>query len=163
VNEPRRLRLRFCVNDVSPPPGGGDWAPNDTFYPDPRWSDLSPLDLKLDQFLARPVLVAFGQVIGVRDLIKFLANHYGAVHTTPADDDKTRALRDEAWAARMTTPKGQYSGPVYSLLAVARVVLDSLRPLRQKIEQETWHGVLPPHARGLARQRDPTHRDLRPG
>lgn len=103
VNRHRRHKLRFCVTDLTPDPDIDGWALNDVFHPDGKWPDHATVDLTWDQFLARTVLVAHGEHVSVHDLIDFLAHNYGAVHTSPARDAKTEALRDEAWGARMTS------------------------------------------------------------
>jgi hypothetical protein len=155
ANRHRRLRIQFKLTELTPPLGVENWALNEAFHPSGADSGQATVELNLDQLLKRTVLVAFGEHISVRELIKFLAQHYGAVHASPADDEKTRALRDEAWGARITTPKGQYSGPVHALAAVAHVVLDGLSPLREQVTAQTrgWR-------RGLGRHDDPEKRDL---
>jgi len=155
VNPDRRERLRFHVTDLSPPEGVEGWSLDDVFHPSGASPEHSTVELRLDQLLRRTAVVAFGEHVSVRELIKFLAHSYGAVHAFPADTPTSRALRDEAWSARITTPKGQYSGPVYSLVAIARVILDGLQPLRARVEAET-----PNWRRGLGRHEDPTQRDL---
>jgi len=162
VNRSRRIPLRFIVNDESPPPGIIGWGLTDAFYPDPAWENIPTVELTFDEFLRRTVLVESRQTISVRDLVRFLANNYGAVHTTPAHDPKSEALRDAAWGSRISTGRGNFSGPVYSLIAVARVVLSGLDDLRVEVDRQTWHGLLPPEARGLARHDDPANRDVRP-
>jgi len=112
VNRERRERIRFVVTDLSPPEGIQGWTVNDSFHPSGAWPEDSRIKLPLDGLLHRTAVVAFGEHVSVSALIKFLAHSYGAVHAYPADTPATRALRDEAWAARITTPKGQYSGPV---------------------------------------------------
>lgn len=155
VNRERREHIRFRVTDLTPPRGVESWAFDDVFHPSGAWPEHTMVDLTLKQFLNRTAVVAFAECVSVRELIKFLAHNYGAVHAFPADTAKTRALRDEAWGARVTTPKGQYSGPVYSLVAVARVVLDGLQSLRARVESER-----PDWRRGLGRHDDPEVRDL---
>src|SRR5437868_6868134 len=106
VNRERRLKLRFDVADVTPPAGADSWASNDTFHPSGA-AGRSTLSLTIDQLLKRTIVVAFGENIRVSNLIKFLANNYGAVHASSADSTSTEALRDLAWGGRMVTPKGQ--------------------------------------------------------
>jgi hypothetical protein len=97
ANRSRRLKLRFRVYDDQPPEGIEGWAPGYFLCPDPEnQSGRLIVELTLDQFLSRPTLVAFGQIITMRDLIKFMANYEGAVHTTVPNDEKTRpcGIRD---------------------------------------------------------------------
>jgi len=155
ANRDRKQRLRFQVTDLSPPSGVSRWAPQDAIHPSGAGRAETTIDLRLDTLLSRTVVVAYGERISVRELIKFLSNNYGAVHASPADDDKTRALRDEAWGSRVITTKGQYSGPVYTLTVVAQVVLDGLEPLRQQVLTQT-----PGWRRALGRHADPENRDL---
>jgi hypothetical protein len=91
--------------------------------------------------------------------ILYRVNDDGAVHSSPANDPKTEALRDDAWGRRVTTSQGQYSGPVYALRAVAEVTLEALEPLRQHVvKQHVRHDVLPAYTRGLGRHSDPSQR-----
>jgi hypothetical protein len=83
--------------DDQPPEGIEGWGPGYFLWPDPENQSGRPIvELTLDQFLSRPTLVAFGHTITMRDLIKFMANYEGAVHTTVPNDEKTRpcGIRD---------------------------------------------------------------------
>jgi hypothetical protein len=115
-------------------------------------------ELTLDRLLSRPTLVAFGHTITVRDLIKFMANYEGGVHTTVPSDAKTKALWDVRWGEMRTGPEGQYRGCIHELTAIGRIVLDGLDDLRTKVKGETWPPHLPAFAGGLRREPDPRRR-----
>jgi hypothetical protein len=159
ANRSRRLKLKFRMYDDQPPEGIEGWGPGYFLWPDPENQSGRPtVELTLDQFLSRPTLVAFGHIITVRDLIKFMANYEGAVHTTVPNDEKTKALWDTRWGETRVGPEGQYGGCIHELIAIGRIVLDGLDDLRTQVEGETW----PPHrgasTRGLRRERDPRRR-----
>jgi hypothetical protein len=164
VNRSRGLKIRYRLNDIAPPPDAEHWHAYDTFYPDP-WPESRPIDVKHDAFLRRVILVASRERITVHDLIDFIAHHYGAVHASPAEDAKTKALRDDAWGRRVTMVEGQYSGqysgPVYALRAVASVVLVALEPLAQEVRRNAGGELLPEYLRGLRKHADPNQRDVR--
>jgi hypothetical protein len=89
ANRSRRLKLKFRMCDDQPPAGIEGWGPGHFLWPDPENQSGRPIvELTLDQFLSRPTLVAFGHIITVRDLIKFMANYEGAVHTTVPNDEE---------------------------------------------------------------------------
>jgi hypothetical protein len=153
VNRSRQLRVRFRLRDLTPPEGSQNiWSPGESLSPDVQApSSAATVDLTLDQFLARPVFVAFGQEVSVRELIKFMANNEGAVHMTRPDKPKAQALWDARWAHMRTGPDGMYGGLVHELIAVGRIALDGLNELRERIRTETWPPGMPAAARGLRR------------
>src|SRR6516225_2666286 len=73
ANRSRRLKLRFRMYDNLPDEGVEGWGPGDALYPRPEWGNWKPVvELSLAAFLSRPTLVAFRNVVSVRELIKFL-------------------------------------------------------------------------------------------
>jgi hypothetical protein len=156
ANRSRRLKLKFRMYDDQPPEGIEGWGPGYFLWPHPENQSGQPIvELTLDQFLSRPTLVAFGHIITVRDLIRFMANYEGAVHTTVPNDEKTKALWDTRWGETRVGPEGQYGGCIHELIAIGRIVLDGLDDLRTQVEAETWPPHLGPSTRGLQRERDP--------
>jgi hypothetical protein len=123
------------VNDEAPPLGIDTWAPFDWLYPSAQWSGIVRKSLKLEGFLARTVLVLWGQVVSVRDLIDFIANLGGGVHLGVAKTSKERALADFR-AGSLITPGGQFSTTLYPLFGVSRIVLDALQPLREAVAKD---------------------------
>jgi hypothetical protein len=83
VNRERREHIRFRVTDLTPPRGVESWAFDDVFHPSGAWPEHTMVDLTLKQFLNRTAVVAFKECVSVRELIKFLAHNYGAVHAFP--------------------------------------------------------------------------------
>ena len=159
ANRSRRFKLKFLMYDDQPPEGIEGWGPGYFLWPDPKNQSGRPIvELTLDQFLSRPTLVAFGHIITVRDLIKFMANYEGAVHTTVPNDEKTKALWDTRWGETRVGPEGQYGGCIHELIAIGRIVLDGLDDLRTQVESETWPPHRGPSTRGLQRERDPRRR-----
>jgi hypothetical protein len=159
ANRSRRLKLKFRMYDDQPPEGIEGWGPGYFLWPDPKNQSGRPIvELTLDQFLSRPTLVAFAHVITVRDLIKFMANYEGAVHSTVPNDEKTKALWDMRWGETRIGPEGQYGGCIHELIAIGRIVLDGLDDLRTQLEGETWPPYRGASTRGLRRERDPRRR-----
>ena len=88
VNRYRRVRIRFRINGESPleravlEDNPLLWAIGDAIDPDafPAPGISAPMDAKLNQFLARTVMVARGERLSEGDLIRQVAHIDGGVH-----------------------------------------------------------------------------------
>ena len=132
VNKNRRLKITFIINDrpLENLPGLVLWSVQDGFDPETAHSS-NPQEVPLDKMLKAPVMIIQGQVISTQDLIKFLSHVEGAVHAGNPSNKKEEVLHE---AEKFLTIGGMPGG-VRSLLAINRVVLKALKPLRDAIEK----------------------------
>jgi hypothetical protein len=137
VNRSRRIKYRFRANERQPPddPSLVFWSIQDGLDPD----TAAPLrtnnvrDLTRDKFLAVTIMVVRGERLTVADVLRYLANVAGAVHSGSPTTTKEMALASLASSIQV----GGYTPEVRSLLAVARVVTKALQPIRRAIEEAT--------------------------
>jgi hypothetical protein len=136
VNKERRLKIRYQPNDypiLQLPPSAGMtlWTLQDGF--DPEVSDIQrPLDVAVGGLLSRPMMVILGEVVSVKDVISYLANKAGAVHVSEPFSAKEKAL------AQLDATMTLAGNPpvIRTMLAVTRVVLRGLQPLRDVVAAE---------------------------
>ena len=133
VNRDRHLRLRFVINDRPIPedPLPMIWSMQDGFDPETAHRAF-PKEVKRDDLLTRPIVAVNGSAVSVRDVIRYGAHVKGAIHAGEPESDQERALVEVAAAMQV----GGFDPGVRSLLAVTRVVLRGLQPLRQRILAE---------------------------
>lgn len=136
VNRDRGLKIRYRANvrkptwmlaGTSPPPVF--WSREDGFDPDSVQTPVEVAELTRDQLLSQVVMTFQGHELTVKDVVLHAANVGGAVHAGRPRDEKQRAL--SALAEQMHW--GGYSTGVGILLAIGRVVLRGLRPLRERV------------------------------
>ena len=134
VNQRHRLSFAFEVSaNVGYAPDehtifsvAGD-ALHPSFFPNGKTERL-----KRDKFLKLPVICVKGKNCSVHDVIDQLAHVAGGVHTGSADSDVEKALTalSAAWS---------FAGLPATLMqvkSIARVVLDGLAQLREKVARE---------------------------
>lgn len=140
VNETRRLRLTFLVNDQREDPaslrariveaGLFLWARQDGFDPfTAKPGSLPPSELRLGELLNVILLMWRGYEATVHEVIDYVAHVEGAVHAGAARSAKDIALREMAQQVAV----GGSTPVVRSLMAVGRVVLRGLAPLRDRV------------------------------
>lgn len=136
VNRTHRLRLRFRANKRFPPqnPTPMIWSVQDGFDPDTGVPGLAnPVDVKIDELLQLPVAYVEGHLIRVGSLIRYLSHVAGAVHAGRPENDLEEAIQRFAVTVQIGGPM---SAPVRSLMAIGRVVLAGLAPLREAVATE---------------------------
>ena len=134
VNKNRKLKILFTVNDRPVPAGDSSlefWSIEDGFDPETSVPHLSkPIQVKRDQLLKRTIMLYRGETIKVLDLIKFISNVQGAIHTGKVKKDKEEVLKEmQSYFSIGGLPAG-----VRILTAISRVVLKGLEPLRESIK-----------------------------
>lgn len=137
VNKYRRVRIRFRINDETPlekivlEDNPIYWAIGDAIDPDafPAPGLSAPIDVKIDQLLARTVLVVRGERLSVRDLIKQVAHIDGAVHKGKPTNVREELL-DEM--SRFMSFR-DLPATVHHVQLVGRIVVRALTPLRDAI------------------------------
>ena len=148
---PRKEKIEYEISDGGRPPANGDWAPGIALDPDVGVGSSTIVDRQ--GLLHHVAMVEGGMRITVGDIIKYVANYAGGVHTSRPDKPEMSALANCDWSAHYTTPEGRLSGAAYALLPIARVVLRGLTPLRTRVAAETRGPNFSPTMRGL--RRDP--------
>ena len=134
VNRSRRLKIKFRVNDRIVPASDEPitWSALDGFDPETGHPEGEVLELTREAFLARVILHHAGTDFTVREVINALANVADGVHFGEPSEDRERILAEVSEFFKV----GDLSGVLGSLLAVSRVVLKGLQPLRETIEAD---------------------------
>jgi hypothetical protein len=138
VNRERRLRIRYVI-DASRPvwellgePPPVFWSDQDGLDPETGLPGAEPKAVTRDEFLAKVIMQFRGESVTVKDTILHAANVVGAVHPGRPREDVNRLLEKVADELSI----GGYRPDVRSLLAIGRIVLRAMAPLREQIESE---------------------------
>jgi hypothetical protein len=130
VNRTHRIKLEFQVAVSINKPEEGDknslWSVQDGLDPDTAPPGKNRQLLSRDQFFQTVVAMIYGPSFTVRDVIQFEANVAGAVHAGAPKTDKEKALD----AVGNSIGVGGYAPTLRQLLAIARVSLKALAPLK---------------------------------
>jgi hypothetical protein len=137
VNRDRREQIRFRINGETPlervilEDNPIFWVIGDAIDPDafPVSGISAPIDVKLDQFLARTVMFTRGERLSVGELIKQVAHIDGAVHKGKPTNAREELL-DEISRFMFF---GDLPSTVRHVQLVGRIVVRALTPLRDAI------------------------------
>lgn len=133
VNRSHKLKLTFEVTVPFNRPELDDknslWSVQDGLDPDTSVPGKARASLSRDEFFREVVAIVFGKIYSVREVILFEANVSGAVHAGAPKTEKEKALHEVAQSLGI----GGYPMALRQLLAIARVVLKSLQPLRSAV------------------------------
>jgi hypothetical protein len=133
VNRIHRLKLEFEIAIPENKPEEGDqnsvWSVQDGLDPDTAIPGKKRQILSRDQFLQTAVAMIYGPSYSIRDVIQFEANIAGGVHAGAPRTEKEQALN----ALGQSFGIGGYEPPLRQLLAIARVSLKALAPLRDAV------------------------------
>ena len=133
VNRVHKLKLTFEVTVPFNRPELGDtnslWSVQDGLDPETAVPGKLRQALSRDQFLQEVVAMVFGKNYSVREVVLFEANVSGAVHAGAPKTDKDQALHEVGQSLGI----GGYPMALRQLLAIARVVLRALVPLRAAV------------------------------
>lgn len=138
VNRQKKLRIRFRANCGGPSRVIIEdrpvfWSQQDGFDPETGLVRRGgPTKLTKDQMLRCVVLLTRGHEITVHELIDAVAHVEGAVHAGKPHGPKEEALAAVAQEIRV----GGLPPATRALLAIARVTLRGLEPLRSAVRQE---------------------------
>jgi hypothetical protein len=130
VNRKLKKKFKFQVNIIepiwkragSPPPT--IWAQQDGFDPATAMNPLVS-NVKLDEMLARVIIISEGYEITVKEVIQHTAHVKGGVHAGKSSTPKEEALDRLAEKWRL----GGYEPGIRALQAIGRVVIRGLEPL----------------------------------
>lgn len=134
INRNRKLKVQFTAVHRRPPTDRATvlWTIQDGLDPDTAFPRLGGevVRVSLDKFMALPVAAVEGVVIDIGSLIRYLAHVEGAIHAGTPGNDKERAI---AKFSNGIGIGGMESGAVRAMLAIGRVTLKALQPLRQQM------------------------------
>jgi hypothetical protein len=85
--------------------------------------------LSRDQFFQKLVTIVGEHALTVREIVLFEANVVGAVHAGAPRSEKEKALHD----LERSISIGGYAASLRQLLAIARVCLKAMEPLRNTV------------------------------
>ena len=129
VNAKHRLKIRFAITSV-PLPNEPDllfWGAMDGFSPETSRPGKAVVEVDLDGLLVQKILMHQGEAFTVAEVIRYLANVMGGVHSSRPEG------RDLHLHGLATMGVGGAPVVVRSLVAVARVVHAGLVPLRRAV------------------------------
>lgn len=133
ANKDYRVKLRFTTSIPLNQPEPGDvtclWSVQDGLDPETARPGKSTQQLTRDQFFQQTVAIVFGRVFSIKDVVLFEANVAGAVHAGAPRTEKEKALQEVGVALGI----GGYPMALRQLLAIARVSLKALAPLRAAV------------------------------
>ncbi len=135
VNQRRKIRLRFTINNRKPPsdPPPILWSLQDGL--DPETAHRSqPVEVTLDGLLSTPVFLANGKVLTIKHVVLYVANIVGAVHKGSARTEEARTLEQVSNSLQV----GGYDPAVRTLQAISRVVIAGLEPLAAEVQRGSF-------------------------
>jgi hypothetical protein len=131
VNRTHRLKLSFeitiPINKPQNEPHPTFWTMQDGLDPDTAPPFKQRYTATRDQFFQTIVTIVNSHAYTVREIVLFEANVVGAVHAGATKTDKEFVLKQ----IDSTISVGGYGSSLRQLLAIARIVLKALTPLRQ--------------------------------
>lgn len=135
VNQHYREKLTFKVSVGMPPdpktfPPGSFWSQQDSVDPDTSPPGVPTLELGRKEFFQHIVIVTSGHAHTLKEVIRYVAHVAGAVHIGSPESAKEQALHDVDKLFLL----GGHSMAIRQLLAVSRVILKALQPLRQAVK-----------------------------
>lgn len=107
------------------------WTMQDGIYPKTALIAGRTKIVDRDGLLSYKVMSFAGSNVTVRDIIMYEAHVGGAIHAETPRETVEKAIHEIANSVNV----GGYPPQTRQLLAIARVVLDGLRPLKEQIEQ----------------------------
>lgn len=130
VNKLHRVKLFFEItipqNQPQNEPPPTFWTVQDGLDPDTAPPFKQRYSATRDQFFQTVVTIINSHAYTIREIVLFEANVVGAVHAGTAKTDKETALKQIDTEVSV----GGYSSSLRQLLAISRVVLRALAPLR---------------------------------
>jgi len=131
VNRNHALRISFSITVPLPPPDfvlkDGTWIVIEGL--NPGESNRPPSELTLDDFLKVVIGGSRGQLVTIKDVIKFAAINLGGVHFKPVASEDDQKLVDLMKADFFPTEKPL----IAALRVIGKIVLDAMLPLRNKV------------------------------
>jgi hypothetical protein len=132
-----RLKVRYVVNGRLPiwielgEPPPTMYSVEDGFDPETALMVPVPKTVSRDGLLSQIVAFYRSQEVTAKNLVEYVAHTVGGVHFDPPRTDAERNMQSLAASIRVGNPAG-----TRTLLAIGRVVLRGLGPLRGQVEQD---------------------------
>lgn len=143
VNKNYRKKLEFHIGLESQPPVSDSkrlvWSIQDGFDPETGRPGRPTSLVDIDGLLAAKVLMINGRYYSVKDLVKFEANVKGGVHSGQPRTDNEILLAD--LEEFITMGGGRPS--LRQMMAITRVVVKGLTPIRDEIESSNQESLSP--------------------
>lgn len=131
VNRSHSLKISFRIHVPTMPPDfilkDGTWMVIEAL--DTSETKKAPSELGIDEFLKVVVGGSRGQLVTVKDVIKFSAINLGGVHFKEAKKEEEQKLMDLMKTYFFPTEKPL----IAALRVIGRIVLASMLPLRNKV------------------------------
>jgi hypothetical protein len=135
VNRNYKLKLKFEItvpqDDIDNDPNLAFWSVQDGLDPDTASPFKKRKFVSRDEFIHTTVTVINGKHFSIKDIVLFESNVCGGIHAGAPKSDKDYALN----LVGKSLTVGGYSPCLRQLLAIARVILKSCDPLKQKIKE----------------------------
>ena len=137
VNHSHRLKVRFRIAVTPGLPAELHTATSvylqlESLDPDMEFPRGKIQEVSREEFLNIIVIIAYGERISIREIIRYTAHVAGGVHSGSPKDDKDRIMNDMAQRFYI----GGYQGGLMQLLSISRIVRKALEPLRVIVEAE---------------------------
>ncbi|GAB3736195.1 hypothetical protein GCM10028862_20630 [Luteimonas pelagia] len=133
INKEHRIKIFFQTVHHDDPRADSAvpvvWSVQDGLDPETSPPFRPRVTLSRDQFFQKLVTIVNGHALTVRDIILFEANIVGAVHAGAPRSEKEKALHDLETSLSI----GGYAASLRQLMAIARVILRALQPLRDAV------------------------------
>lgn len=132
VNEKGRFKIKFIINGRQINPLMREavfWSIQDGFDPETAYS-AAPIEVDRGKMLKTMVMKSSGNWFTVFDLIKFLCNVEGSIHSGKPKKDKEFVLQQIGKELQV----GGINPVVRSIMSIARVTLKGLEPLKKEVE-----------------------------
>jgi hypothetical protein len=127
VNRPYKLKLRFIVSDQTEIPP----FPHNRLWINPMATDNSKtVELSLDEFLNRKVLITEGETFFVKDIITTAAHVRGGVHSGTSNSKIDMLMNFEK------TVLTRYRIDLMAIKSICRIVLTGLTPLAVLLQEK---------------------------
>lgn len=135
VNKIHRIKLSFEVTiPIDGPenaPGTIFWTMQDGLDPETALPFMKRKAITRDQFFKTVVTIINRHAYSIREIVQFEANVIGAVHAGTPKTDKESVLKK----IDSKISFDGYESSLRQLLAISRVILKALKPLRQAVSQ----------------------------
>lgn len=134
ANRPYRQKITFVVgNDRAPEPKrlttGSFWSQQDSLDPNTAPPHITPIALSRRNFANKVILVTKDNEHTIKEVIRYVAHVVGAVHVGKPKGNKEAELQKLDQLNNL----GGHSMVVRQLMSISRVVLNSLKPVRDCI------------------------------
>jgi hypothetical protein len=134
ANARSRIKTEFIIGDFNVPTSAIMWSIQDGLYPPTSHIPHKIRKTNLDGFLSTPIMIHSGNLLTVKDAIKFEANVKGGVHVGEPKPNEIREVTFEKAGNFLVI--GGLRPSLRQLISIGRVTLASMKPLYEKLKAE---------------------------